>query len=75
MAKQAKAKTTKGVRNDARKNGKAAKKNPGRTHSYGEKPSQLQLVLMGKGMYRSWPVLGNGGKNRPATFSRNDSDL
>lgn len=73
MAKQAKAKTSKN-RNDSRKNGKANKQNPGRIHHYGSKPTDLQLVLMGKGMFRSWPVLGHSERNRQATFSSDSDD-
>jgi hypothetical protein len=72
MAKQAKAKTTKGERNSDRKNGKANKKNPGQTHNHGRKMSQGELIRMGKGLYQSWPVLGHAERSRPATSDSDD---
>lgn len=49
MPKQQKAKSAKGARNDARKNGKSFKKNPGKPHHKGNDPGFN--VLLGKGMY------------------------
>jgi len=72
MAKQAKAKGNK-VRNDNRKNGKADKKRPGMPHYHGEKPSEIQKVLWGKGAYARWKILGNSAPRRRHS-SELDSD-
>lgn len=61
MSKQQKASTNKGARNDNRKNGKAAKKNPGQ-HNGGQKNplSETQKVLMNKGLAQKWRAVIDG---------------
>lgn len=53
MAKSQKAKSGQ-VRNDARKNGKAAKKRPGSRGSRGTRLDEGTKVLLGGGMFRKW---------------------
>lgn len=48
-----------GARNDARKNGKAAKKTPGTRPSF-EPVSELQKVLNGGGLYAKWNDVRTG---------------
>ena len=63
MGKQASKKVQKGLRNDERSNGKAAKQAPGKTN-HREKLSQIDLVLMGKGVYRQVANRANADKLR-----------
>ena len=63
MGKQASKKVQKGLRNDERSNGKAAKQGPGKTN-HREKLSQIDLVLMGKGVYRQVANRANADKLR-----------
>ena len=63
MGKQASKKVQKGLRNDGRSNGKAAKQDPGKTN-HREKLSQIDLVLMGKGVYRQVANRANADKLR-----------
>lgn len=63
MGKQASKKVQKGLRNDGRSNGKAAKQSPGKTN-HREKLSQMDLVLMGKGVYRQVANRANADKLR-----------
>lgn len=56
MAKQMKPKTGK-ERNDARKNGKASKKYPGRTH-HNSPLTEGEKILLGGGLLAKWrPVV------------------
>lgn len=62
MSKQQKASTNKGARNDNRKSGKSAKKNPGRkvTGSSHVRLSEVDKILMGKGLYSKWRGVVDG---------------
>lgn len=61
MSKTQKPKSNKGTRNDNRKNGKADKKNPGRK-SKRSPLSELDKVLLGKGIYPKWRQVVEGKK-------------
>ena len=63
MGKQASKKVQKGLRNDGRSNGKASKQAPDKTN-HREKLSQMDLVLMGKGVYRQVANRANADKLR-----------
>lgn len=63
MGKQASKKVQKGLRNDERSNGKAAKQATGKAN-HREKLSQMDLVLMGKGVYRQVVNRANADKLR-----------
>ena len=63
MGKQASKKVQKGLRNDGRSNGKASKQSPGKPN-HREKLSQIDLVLMGKGVYRQVANRANADKLR-----------
>ena len=63
MGKQASKKSQVGQRNDSRNNGKAAKQAPGKTN-HREKLSQMDLILMGKGLYRQVESRVNAEKLR-----------
>lgn len=54
MAKTQKAKSTKGIRNDNRKNGKANKQAPGNRGSRSTKLDEGQKVMLGGGMLAKW---------------------
>lgn len=56
MSKTQKAKSNKGDRNDGRKNGKAAKQNPGRkaTGSRHNPISEVDKILIGGGLLSKW---------------------
>lgn len=61
MSKNQKASTNKGDRNPNRKNGKAAKKNPGQHRGGSPNPlSETQKALMGKGLAQKWRLVIDG---------------
>lgn len=74
VAKQQKAKSGQ-IRNDARANGKANKTKPGQRRTRAlEKPSPVELVLMGKGLYTSWAKKAATDKPRGVPRRVKDSD-
>lgn len=75
MAAQQKAKKVKGVRNDARKNGKANKTKPGQRRTRAQAGlSPVELVLLGKGLYTSWAKKAAQDKPRGVPKRLKDSD-
>lgn len=75
MAGNQQAKKNKGTRNDARKNGKAAKNRAGHTGSSPKPPTELEKVLLGKGMYTRWAKKAIQDKPRGVPSKRlKDSD-